>query len=191
MPTAPISMRKLKEILRLKYGAHLTHHQIAKSLSISPSSVSTYINRATQLGINRWPLDDTWDDSKLTRAFFATKVKPKKYALPDWLTVKQALSCKTITLLLLWQEYAEQHPQAHYSYNHYCRQYKTWLKTQKLSMRQYHRAGEKLFVDYCGPTIPIVNPKTGRLHKGGIVIDTWEKPNRCHKCDFCLGGGLL
>ena len=116
MPTAPISMRKLKEILRLKYGADLTHRQIAKSLSISPSSVSTYANRAAQLGITSWPLDDTWDDCKLTRAFFATKVQPKQYALPDWFTVKQALRCKTMTLLLLWQEYAEQHPEGHYSY---------------------------------------------------------------------------
>ncbi len=83
MPTAPISMRKLKEILRLKYGANLTHRQIAKSLSISPSSVSTYANRAARLGITCWPLDDTWDDSKLTRAFFTTKVQPKQYSFPS------------------------------------------------------------------------------------------------------------
>ena len=189
MPTAPISMRKLKEILRLKYGANLTHRQIAKSLSISPSSVSTYANRAAQLGITSWPLDDTWDDSKLTRAFFATKVQPKQYYLPDWLTVKQGLRCKTMTLLLLWQEYAEQHPEGHYSYNHYCRQYKAWLKTQKLSMRQHHKAGEKLFVDYCGPTIPIVNPRTGECRTAQVFVAVMGASNYTY-AEATLSQGL-
>ncbi len=138
MPTATISMRKLKEILRLKYAAKLTHRQIASSLSISPSSVSNYANRAAQLGITQWPLPDDFDDTKLKREFFNTNVKPKQYALPDWLTVKEELTCKTMTLLLLWQEYVEQHPDGHYSYNHFCRQYKSWLGTQRLSMRQQH-----------------------------------------------------
>ena len=170
MPTVPISMRKLKEILRLKYGANLSHRQIANSLSISPSSVSTYASRAKELGLTQWPLDEKWDDTKLKQAFFAKKAQPKQYILPDWQTVKQALSCKTMTLLLLWQEYAEQHPEGHYSYYHYCRLYKTWLKTQKLSMRQHHKAGEKLFVDYCGPTIPIVNPKTGEYRTAQVFV---------------------
>ena len=82
MPTAPISMRKLKEILRLKYGAKLSHRQIAASLTISPSSVSTYANRAGQLGIVDWPLDAKWDDVTLKQAFFNTQVKTKDYALP-------------------------------------------------------------------------------------------------------------
>ena len=170
MPTATISMRKLKEILRLKYGAKLTHRQIAKSLSISPSSVSTYANRAAQLGIIDWPLDEIWDETRLKRAFFNTSVQSKQYALPDWSTIKDSLTCKTMTLLLLWQEYAEQHPEGHYSYNHFCRQYKVWLGTQRLSMRQHHKAGEKLFVDYCGPTMPIVNPSTGEFRTAQVFV---------------------
>jgi Sigma-70, region 4. len=65
MPAAPISMRKLKEILRLKYGLGLSHRQIARSLVISPSVVSRYANRAAQLGIKQWPLPDEWDDAAL------------------------------------------------------------------------------------------------------------------------------
>ena len=68
-------MRKLKEILRLKYGAKLSHRQIAASLTISPSSVSTYANRAGQLGIVDWPLDAKWDDVTLKQAFFNTQVQ--------------------------------------------------------------------------------------------------------------------
>ena len=189
MPTAPISMRKLKEILRLKYGANLTHRQIAKSLSISPSSVSTYANRASQLGITSWPIAPQWDDAKLKQAFFTTKVKTKQFALPDWLDVKQALACKTMTLLLLWQEYAQHHPEGHYSYNHYCRQYKAWLKTQRLSMRQHHNAGEKLFVDYCGPTIPIVNPKTGECRKAQVFVAVMGASNYTY-AEATLSQGL-
>lgn len=170
MPTAPISMRKLKEILRLKYGAKLTHRQIAASLSISPSSVSTYANRAAQLGITDWPLAAQWNDAALKQAFFNTQVKTKDYASPIWQDMKQELTCKTMTLQLLWQEYAERHPEGHYSYNHFCRQYRAWLKTQRLSMRQHHKAGEKLFVDYCGPTMDIVNPRTGEIRTAQVFV---------------------
>ncbi|MDF3721618.1 IS21 family transposase, partial [Enterobacter hormaechei] len=77
MPTAPISMRKLKEILRLKYGAGLSHRQIGRSLAISPSVVSRYANRAAQLGIKQWPLPAEWDDAALMHTFLQTQVKMK------------------------------------------------------------------------------------------------------------------
>src|SRR5699024_12688862 len=82
MPTVPISMRKLKEILRLKYGVGLSHRQIGRSLAISPSVVSRYANRAAQLGIKQWPLPTGWDDTKLKHAFLQTQVKMKKHSLP-------------------------------------------------------------------------------------------------------------
>ena len=143
MPTAPISMRKFKDILRLKYGCELTHRQIAKSLSISAGSVSNYVNCATQLDITSWPLPEKWDDLALSQAFFKTKPQPKRYVTPDWSLVQQELRPKTMTLLLLWEEYVERHAEGFYSYNHICRQYKAWLKCQKPSMRQNHKAGEK------------------------------------------------
>lgn len=170
MPTAAISMRKLKEILRLKYGCALTHRQIAKSLSISPSSISLYANRAKQLGIVAWPLSEQWDDHSLSRAFFNTRVQPKRYVTPDWPVLNQELKSKTMTLLLLWEEYAERDPQGHYSYTHFCRQYKAWLDCQKPSMRQNHKAGEKLFVDYCGPTMPLVDATTGECRTAQIFV---------------------
>lgn len=74
MPAVPISMRKLKEILRLKYGLGLSHRLIARSLVISPSVVSRYANRAAQLGIKHWPLPPEWDDATLHRAFLKTRV---------------------------------------------------------------------------------------------------------------------
>lgn len=170
MPTAPISMRKLKEILRLKYGCSLSHRKIAKSLSISAGSVSNYVNRAAQLELTTWPLADKWNDNALRQAFFNTKTQPKHYFLPDWSVVQQELRPKTMTLQLLWEEYKERHPEGFYSYNHFCRQYKAWLKCQKPSMRQNHKAGEKLFVDYCGPTMNIVDPTTGECRPAQVFV---------------------
>ena len=189
MPTAPISMRKLKEILRLKYDANLTHRQIAKSLSISPSSVSTYASRAAQLGITHWPLDESWDEARLKREFLTTKVATKDFAVPNWDKVKEELTDKTLTLQRLWEEYAESHPEGHYSYNHYCRLYKAWLKTKRLSMRQHHNAGEKLFVDYCGPTIPIVNPDTGEFRKAQVFVAVMGASNYTY-AEATLSQGL-
>ena len=170
MPTVPISMRKLKEILRLKYGCAMSHRQIAKSLCISAGTVSVYANRAAQLGISSWPLDEKWDDAMLTRSFLATQAQPKPYTVPDWAVAHQELKHKTMTLQLLWEEYAERHPEGHYSYNHYCRLYKAWRQTQTPSMRQIHKAGEKLFVDYCGPTMGVVNPDTGEFRQAQIFV---------------------
>lgn len=170
MPTRPITMRKLKEILRLKYASKLSHRQIAKSLSVSPSVVSTYSNRAAQLGIMAWPLDEKWTDAELTKQFLTTRVKPKKCTLPDWLDVQVELTRPHVTLQTLWEEYVQSHPGRHYSYNHYCRLYKAWLRLQKPSMRQTHIAGDKLFIDYCGPTIDVVDRLTGEVNTAQVFV---------------------
>ena len=161
---------KLKEILRLKYGVGLSHRQIGRSLAISPSVVSRYANRAAQLGIKQWPLPTGWDDTKLKHAFLQTQVKMKKHSLPDWATVHRELRNKCVTLQLLWEEYCERNPGGFYSYNHYCRMYREWLKTTSPSMRQVHKAGEKLFVDYCGPTVGVTDPETGEIRTAQVIV---------------------
>ncbi|BBU04458.1 hypothetical protein WP9W18E04_17970 [Aeromonas veronii] len=168
MSARPITVRKLKEILRLKYQAQLAHRQIALSLHISSSTVSYYLNRAAQLDITTWPLCERWDDVTLERAFLSTRAvsKTRHKPLPDWAVLHQELKQpgqKGVTLELLWQEYAERNNGAHYSYNHFCRLYKEWASVLQPSMRQTHIAGEKLFVDYCGQTMPIVDPHTGEI----------------------------
>ena len=116
MPTAPITMRKLKEILRLKYGCKLSHRKIANSLSVSPSIVFSYACKSAKLGITCWPLDEQWDDLSLQRALFKTKPQLKGFSIPDWSLVQQKLRPKTMTLLLLWQEYKERHAEGFYSW---------------------------------------------------------------------------
>ena len=176
MSARPITVRKLKEILRLKFQAQLAHRQIALSLHISPSTVSYYLNRAAQLGIMTWPLSESWDDVSLERAFLKTCSvhKTQHKPTPNWALLHQELKKpgqKGVTLELLWQEYAERHPGSHYSYNHFCRLYKEWAALLQPSMRQTHIAGEKLFVDYCGQTMPIVDPHTGEiLYRAQIFV---------------------
>lgn len=165
-----ISMRKLKEILRLKYGCHLSHRQIAKSLSISPSVVSNYSQRATRLGIHTWPLPEHWTDTELQHAFQKTKIIPRQCHIPDWSVIYQELQSKTMTMQLLWEEYMQRYPKEHYSYTHFCRQYKQWLKRQRPVMRQQHKAGEKLFVDYCGPTLKVMDTSTGNYRTAQVFV---------------------
>lgn len=171
MSNGALSMRKLKSILQLKFETKLSHRQIARSLSISPSVVSTYINRAAQLGVACWPLPADWDDVRLDRAFLKTQVilKPAK-VIPDWGQVHQQLKGKGVTLELLWQEYAERHGDNHYSYNHFCRCHREFKSILKPSMRQHHKAGEKLFVDYAGQTVTLVNPDTGECREAQIFV---------------------
>ncbi|MGR3318858.1 MAG: IS21 family transposase [Candidatus Anammoxibacter sp.] len=171
MPTESISMRKLKEILRLKYKAKLSNRMIGTSLSISPGTVSIYINRAKLMGIEDWPLPIHWDDLSLHKYFIQTKIKPRTaIPLPDWGVFHPELKKKGVTKQLLWQEYVERNSDNHYSYPQMCRIYNEWLSRQQPSMRQTHKYGEKLFIDYCGPTIPIVNPETGEFYGVQIFV---------------------
>ncbi|BBU79149.1 hypothetical protein EIMP300_05490 [Escherichia coli] len=94
----------------------------------------------------------------------------KKHSLPDWATVHRELRNKCVTLQLLWEEYCERNPGGFYSYNHYCRMYREWLKTTSPSMRQVHKAGEKLFVDYCGPTVGVTDPETGEIRTAQVIV---------------------
>lgn len=171
MPAEPISMRKLKDILRLKYEKRLSHRKIATSLSISSGTVSSYVNRAKLMGIETWPLPSQWDDIKLSSHFLQTKITPRTaIPLPNWSEFYQQLKQKGVTKQLLWQEYVERTPDNHYSYPQLCRHYKEWFTRQQPSMRQTHLYGEKLFVDYCGPTIPIVNPDTGEFRGAQVFV---------------------
>lgn len=178
MPAEAISMRKLKEILRLKYEVKLAHRKIAKSLSISPGTVSVYVNRAILMGISSWPLPDEWDDIRLHREFLKTRHTPRtSIPLPDWMAFHKDLKRKGVTKQLLWQEYAERNPHNHYSYPQLCRYFQQWLSIQQPSMRQIHVAGEKLFIDYCGPTIPIVNPDTGECRFAQVFVAVFGASN--------------
>lgn len=169
MPQPRLSMRKIREVLRLKWGLQLTDRKIARSLGVSRSSVAEYVRRATQAQLS-WPLADALDDAQLEAKLFpppALSSIPRP--LPDWEWVNRELRKKGVTLQLLWLEYKEDHPEG-YQYSQFCELFRRFQGKLDLVMRQEHRAGEKVFVDYAGMTLPIINANTGEAQESQLFI---------------------
>ena len=163
-------MRQVREVLRLKWACGLSDRKIAQSLRISRPTVAEYVRRAQAAGLS-WPLPDSLDEATLERRLFATTHNPPalRYPPPDWPHVHRELRRKGVTLFLLWQEYKAATPEG-VQYSQFCAAYRQWAGRLDLVMRQSHRAGETLFVDYAGQTIPVVNPLTGEVHAAAIFI---------------------
>jgi transposase len=174
MTTKRVTMFKLKELLRLRYEARLSVRQIALSLSLSLGVISKYLQRAEAAGLS-WPLPQEMSDRALAALLQPPRVvsdpsAPQPPATPDFVAIAQELTRKAMTRQLLWEEYAQAYPDNHYSYSRFTVLFRRWRQKQQLSMRQTHRAGEKLFVDYCGMTLPIVNPDTGEIRQAQIFV---------------------
>lgn len=170
MPAAGISMRKIKSILRLHFESKLSQHQIASSLKLSVGVVNKYIQRATTAGLG-WPLPAACEDEQqLQRELNSNKKTAAKSRLSiDFGIIHQELRRKGVTLQLLWEEYSTSHT-APVSYSHFCLNYRAWLKTQPRSMRQSHKAGDKIFVDYAGQTVDIIDERTGEIRAAQIFV---------------------
>jgi len=183
MPTEKLSMRNIKHILRLHYESGLSRRKIAQSVGASYGSVANYLNRAERAGIT-WPLPDGMDERALARLLFPSQAGngTKQFAEPDHPHICLELKRKEVTKILLWEEYRQAHPKDGYSYAQFCHRYKTWQGKQARSMRQTHKAGEKLFVDYCGPTIPIINPNTGEFYGAQIFVAVQGASNYTFAC---------
>jgi len=178
MPNQRLTMRHIKEILRLKFEAKLSHRMISRSLKIGVGTVSTFTRRASDMGL-AWPLPTDMTDTKLEQLLFpAPKIKGRLgRVMPDCALIHQELKRKGVTKQLLWEEYKQAHGDGGYQYSQYCGYYREWVAKQKRSMRHVHRAGEKLFVDYSGATMPIVNPDTGEIRFAEIFVATLGASN--------------
>jgi transposase len=170
-------MRKIEEILRLKYEARLSHRAIAQSCSVSPSTVSEYITHAKAAGLS-WPLPEEINNEKLNELLFPQRGSASGHNIPqpDWAEVHKELRRKSVTLSLLWVEYRQEHPGG-YGYSQFCYHYRMWAKQLKPMMRQKHKAGEKLFVDYAGQMVPVVDPQTGEIRQAQIFVATLGASN--------------
>lgn len=155
-------MRKIREVLRLKFELGLGHRQIARSCSIGVATVHEYLSRARQAGVG-WPLSEGWDEAQVEAALYGDKpggVRPPERNAPDFAAIQeQRQKSKHVTLQLLWEEYREANPDG-YHYSRFCELYQRWRNSQDVVLRQEYIAGEKLFVDWAGPTIPIYS-RTG------------------------------
>lgn len=169
MPRERLSMRKIKEVLRLRWEAGLSHRAIGSSCGIGCATAREYIIRAQAAGLC-WPLPEELGEAELEQLLFPPpSSSDAKRPEPDWDQVHQELRRKGVTLGLLWQEYKAVHPNG-YQYSQFCNRYRAWSGTLDLPMRQTHRAGEKLFVDYAGQTMPVVDRKTGEVHEVQIFV---------------------
>ena len=171
MPEKALSMRKIREVLRLS-ALGLAQHQIARSCSIVQSTVHKYLKLAEAAQI-RWPLPEDLTDRQLDELLFGKRPAPpsrRSHPAPDFPAIRKELeNDRNLTLELVWREYKQAQPDG-YRYSRFCDLYREWCGAQKLTLRQQHNPGEKLFVDYAGATIPIQNRKTGEVHQASIFV---------------------
>jgi transposase len=163
-------MRKIRQALRLKHALGLSERQIAVSVGVSRSTVAEYLRRAGVVGIT-WPVPEEMDDAELERRLFTPpsfEATPAR-AQPDWNHVHKELKRRGVTLQLLWEEYRADHVDG-YGYSRFCDLYRDWCKTVSATMRQMHAAGEKLFVDWAGDTVPVFDTATGEERRAHIFV---------------------
>jgi len=150
-----LTMRQIKEVLRLKHGLGLSQRAISDSTGVSRSTIRDYLLRAKAADLG-WPLPEEIDNEQLNGLLFPMRGEEisQPRSEPDWDQTHKELKRKGVTLQLLWEEYKREHP-AGYQYSWYAHRYRQWSKTKDVWMVQSHDAGDKVFVDYSGLTFPI------------------------------------
>jgi len=160
MATERLSMRKIREILRHKWELRRSHREVKRALDVGIATVSDVITRATAAHLD-WAAVDALSDEELERRLYPPAPDGIERPLPDPAALDIELRKTGVTLRLLHLEYIESNPVGAYGYTQFCDHYRAWKQTQRVTMRQVHRAGDKLFVDYSGKKPSIVDPETG------------------------------
>jgi len=169
MARRPISMRKTKEILRLKHELGLTNRQIAASLNLSHTCVGQHLRQARQAGIG-WPFAADLNENRFRQLLrTAASPPPPKRSLPPMEQVHRELQRKGVTLHLIWEEYHRAHPDG-YAYTQFWEYYRRFCSQLEPALRQPHPAGERMFVDWAGMTIPLWDAKTGQSRPAHLFV---------------------
>jgi transposase len=155
-------MRKISELFRQRFESKLGYRDIARSLNISISTVSDYLSRAKAANIS-WPLPEGISEEELyDKLFLPSTVVTRNRVVPDWEYINKELHKKGVTLQLLWREYRVQHPDG-LGYSQFCNHYNQYKKNINPVMRQTHKAGEKVFVDYAGTKVDWIDIDSGEI----------------------------
>jgi len=159
-------MRKLRELLRLKYEAGLSHRAIARACTVGLGTGTAYLQRATTAGL-AWPLPEDLDDAALEARLFRVPLAgdPATRPPPHWAQLHQERKRPGVT----WLEYRAREPTG-YAYSQFCARYRAWLRTVTPTMRQVHRAGEKVFVDFAGTRPHLLDPATGEVRPVELFV---------------------
>jgi len=176
-------MRKIRDVLRYRHTTDLSLDGIARALKLSKGVVAKYLKLAERAGLN-WPLPDDLDDAGLDRRLYPREpvVRATSRIEPDYARIHQELKRKGVTLTLLWEEYRADTGTGAYQYTAFCTRYRAWAGKLKRSMRQVHRAGEKLFADYAGPTLPLIDAGTGEIRRAQIFVAVLGASNYTYAC---------
>jgi transposase len=169
MATERLPMRHIREILRLKWGLKRSHREAARSLGISAGAVASVLSRATAIGLRVEALEGLTDEALEQRLYGPKLAGGRARPKPDSPWIHTELRRTGVTLELLHLEYLQQHPDG-YRYSAFCRHYREWLGRQRMSMRQVHKAGDKLFVDYSGKKPEIVDPLAGVVRSVELFV---------------------
>ena len=166
-------MRKVKEVLRLRFELGLGQRQIARSCGMGLGTVHEYLERAVAAGIG-WPLPEGLGEEELEARLFGNQPVQagavQQRSQPDWNTIHQQLQQhRHLTLQLVWEEYRQANPEG-YRYSWFCERYQHWRQHLDVVLRQEHKAGEKMFVDWAGATIPVYDATTGHAWPASLFV---------------------
>lgn len=171
MPSKRLSMRRIRDLLRLKHAQGLSEREISAALGISKGAVGSYLSRARAAGLS-WPLPPELDDDDVLELLLFPGVAGSRRpgrAVPDWAQVDRELRRPGVTRALLWEEYRAAHPDS-YGYAWFCDRYEAWKGRARPTMRQTHVGGEKVFVDFAGDTIDVIDPTTGEARPAKLFV---------------------
>lgn len=180
MAAERLTMRQIREVLRLKWELGYSDRQAARACGVSRPVIKAYLARAVAAGL-QWPLPEELDDPALERRLFPPPPAgaPRARPLPDFAEMHQELRRKGVTLMLLWEEYKATHDEG-LQYSQYCEHYRRWAARIKPSMRQVHRAGERCFVDYAGQTVAVIDPRTGEIRTAQVFVAVLGASHYCY-----------
>jgi len=169
MPTGRLSMRRIRDVMRLRFQG-LSERSIAASLELGKGTVGAYLARARQAGL-AWPLPEGLSDDDLELLLFpaAPSVADHERPVPDWAVVDRELRRPGVTRALLWEEYRAAHPLG-FGYAWFCEHYEAWKGRVRPTMRQTHVGGEKVFVDFAGDMIDVIDPATGQVRAMKLFV---------------------
>ena len=165
-----LTMRQLRQMLRLHHDG-VSAREIGRTLGVARSTIQDNLERARAAEIG-WPLPAEWTDEFLEQRLFARSgVKPgrRRRKEPDWTALARELKRPGVNLMVLWEEYRQVHPDG-YGYSRFCDLYREFERRLSPVMRQHHVAGDKVFVDYSGKKIAIVDPTTGEVREAEIFV---------------------
>jgi transposase len=182
MPTPRVHMSKIRQTLQLLGDSGLSRRQIAAALGISKTTVSEIALYARDAGID-WPTAGTLSDDELqARLYPPPRPRSSSRSEPDYAALHQELKRPGVTLQLLWEEYRAGAGEQAYRYSAFCDKYRAWAKRLKRSMRQIHPGGERLFVDYAGQTVAVVDASTGEIRRAQIFVAVLGASNYTYAC---------